>query len=128
MQTGPEGYRTNPLSRSSGVLPAVVSAVLLISTLTLGSSTAQAVDINGLVNAAIAIGAAYGRVPLGRYSHHAVAKRDRDSDESEDEDSGGGGRKSAATPQHRPTSITHHSMEASSDSDDAVVSLDRSRE
>ena len=128
MRTGPERYRINPLRRASGVLPGVVSAALLISTLTLGSSTAQAVDINGLVNAAIAVGAAYARVPLGRYGHHAVAKRDRDSDESEDEDSGGGSRKSASTPQHRPTSTTRRSMEASSETDDAVVSLDRSRE
>jgi hypothetical protein len=106
-----------------------VGTVLFVSTLTLGSSPAAAVDINGLVNAAIAISARYARVPSSHSGSNAAARRDRDSEDSEDEDSGSRNRKSAGTPsqsQHRPASTMRKSMEAAAgDPAESMVSLDR---
>jgi len=103
--------------------------VLFVSTLTLGAAPAAAVDVNGLVDAAIAISARYARLPA-HHGSNAVAKRDRDSDDAEDEDSGGRNRKSAGTPSqspHRPASTQRKSMEASAgDPAESMVSLDRS--
>jgi hypothetical protein len=103
---------------------------LFLLTLTLGSSPAAALDINGLVNAAIAISARYARPPASHQGSNAASKRDRDSDDAEDEDSGGRNRKSADTSsqsQHRPASTMRKSMEAAaSDPAESMVSLDRS--
>ncbi len=118
---------------SAGLKPGLVGTAvmaLFLSTLTLGSSPAAAVDINGLVNAAIAISARYARPPSSHQGSNAAARRDRDSDDAEDEDSGGRNRKSADAPaqsQHRPASTMRKSMEASaSDPAESMVSLDRS--
>jgi hypothetical protein len=113
-----------------GALLGALTAVLFVSTLTLGASPAAAVDINGLVNAAMAISARYVRVPSSHGASNTTAKRDRDSDDSEDEDSGSRNRKSAGTPsqpQHRPAATMRKSMEAAAaDPAESMVSLDRS--
>jgi hypothetical protein len=108
-------------------------SAFFISTMTVGSSPAHAVDINGLVNAAIAIGASYGRMPGGSYGSHAArSKRGRDSDEDEgDNEDSGGNRKSASTSSqsHKPAPTARQSMEASSvDPNESMVTLERSAE
>jgi hypothetical protein len=127
-ETKPRARRVLPPLR--GVLLGGIGAVLLVSAVTVGSTPAAAVDINGLVSAAIAISARYARVPGYHRGSNVAAKRDRDSDDAEDEDSGGRSRKSAGTPsqsQHRPASTMRKSMEASAgDPAESMVSLDRS--
>jgi hypothetical protein len=112
------------------VLLGALGLGLFVSGPTFSASPAAAADINGLVNAAIAVSARYARLAVSPHGSGTAAKRDRDSDDAEDEDSGGRNRKSAGTPsqsQHRPASTTRKSMEASAgDPAESMVSLDRS--
>jgi hypothetical protein len=119
-------------TRSGAGLVGVVAAALFVSTLTLCSTAASALDINGLINTAIALNYAHYhiRAPSANSGSHAAAKRDRDGDDADDEASDDHNRKSVGTPsQHRPASKAPKTMDVSSgDPADTMVSLGRSHD
>jgi hypothetical protein len=117
------------VSAKTGIgLVAIVAGTLAASTITLFSTTASAIDINGIVSTAIAMN--YARLHArfaGSSGSHAV-RRDRDAEEDGD-DSGGGNRKSADSPAHRSTAPLRRTMETSSSNPaDQMTSLSRSRD
>jgi hypothetical protein len=109
-------------------LTVILAGALVVWTSTLFSTAALAVDINGLVAAAIAINYARGHasVPTGHAGTGISSKHDSDSD---DDDSGGGNRKSAGSSSARSSAPIRHSMEASGDDPaDAMESRSRSHD
>ncbi len=108
-------------------LVGIVAAALLVSTLTLVSTEASALDINGLVAMAISYARNHSGYSAHRSGTQTAARRDRDSDDADDADSSDYNRKSAGTAssQHRPSAV-RRSVEASATSPaDTMVSLDR---
>jgi hypothetical protein len=110
-----------------GIHVSAAICALLASIVTFLPSPASAVDINGIVNMAIAINYArlHGRaVPAAGATS---ARRGNDSDDDGDSDSGN--RKSADAPTHRSATPVRRSMEASSgDPADQMTALSRSQD
>lgn len=111
-------------------------AVLFAGVLVMTPSPASAVDINGLIGAAMAMHALqhrpyYAKVPGYRSSGHVASKRDRDSDDADDKDSSDHDRKSADTSSHqkpsKPTRETHEVAQTGNGAD-TMVSLGKSQD
>jgi hypothetical protein len=110
-------------------------AAAFVGVLAMTPSPASALDINGLIGAAIVMHAFprpyYARVPGYHSGSHVAAKHDRDSDDADDGDSRDHDRKSADTSSHqkpaKPTRETREVAQTGSGSD-TMVSLDKSKD
>ncbi len=124
MKTARDHRNSRALGRG---LVGIVAATSFVSTLTLISTEASALDINGLAAMALNYARNHGGYSAHRSGTQTAARRDRDSDDADDEDSGAYNRKSADTAllEHRPSAV-RRSVEASATSPaDSMVSLDR---
>ena len=108
-------------------LVGIVAATLLVSTLTLVSTEASALDINGLAAMAISYVRNHSGYSAHRSGTQTAARRDRASDDADDEGSSDYNRKSAGTvsSQHRPSAVRRLVEGSATSPADTMVSLDR---
>jgi hypothetical protein len=123
--------RSSPIRSGRQWAIAAATGLALALSAMIVPTPASAVDINGIINTAIALHYAriYARLPGHHPGGHVAAKRDSD----DDDDDGGSGRsgKSAASGSHNPSPRPAHGMHEAAPggaSSEAMVSLDRSLE